>query len=1746
MPCIPTDSNYSSTENDSEQMITLSTIASLNDPLSRIDASNTLLENAIVLKLARGTEVSELLTNVSNKVFTCSDVSGSYYANEISSDLRNVFDLPTNAMHDGHYALSSKFSPPSDKTYYDVSYSNIGNDVSKNIAVIDPTLSIYDSYIDITTTENYGPYYDTSNSTPPSYSATFNSSQPTNNFIRAINSYSNNSTQENLMSVQEDVDFNTTFALGRAKTKYYTVNATTGQLVPTEIDTEYNITENGIICDVSYASYSNDYVGAYKIQSFPDKAGTEFSFDSNQPIPIVDLSNTFPPFVNFFNNLSTARSLPGSNLSLDNFATLFSESEITSILAGYRFDISAVSLDDSGYSLSNSSFKVKNDSNIFTLDSSDLSDNVLYMKNYVNFDHDLSFNSATLSISAVDSANTSNISNNFSLDTTRETLTQEFIKNGQIILNNRNPDTRTSTLSESGSIFSTKVFYNEEQGESVSSDVMTNGYVEYDTTLFFKNPQYDTNNHYLVSNDAYLDLFNVDRLVNSRFSVNNVEFNSLLSEKGYDNNSLHVFKLTPHQKLVAINGVISTETNSEVSNLSVSANLSNFPMLLPSNNDTINKLEAIINLKDVSNLSIWTEAKNAGWVLDNSPDIGHSKLTTTTASAHRSQSSVTSWPSLSAVRSVLTSNSNMIYYSIDISANTYIDSASTTLHQNFYVVIDWGNSPTNLNNRLIIGDDDLRRTEKCTNNLPVKTPIPNGFQVTTTDTIQFNFDLQMLPYDDLVLTTPLFISTTTYCIKKDAIQYSGKDYELDTEFTPMHTITLDNNTTRTPITGSLNKSDFSELSVYIRTKNDFTPEVALTDKYNMSAFYHIPITMELFRDANHALGDITFSLLPLTFCSMKSASAYIINLVAESDPISYNIDYCTATFDETTGLFSNMDNCLASSSSTISVATGYTALSWSRTSHSVSISHEGLNNSTTVLTVSDESDNVFTLKIHDFKHLNTTAFVTYCSKDIYKVIKSVGSDSDTIDTTTTTYVGTNYATSSLYNDYNSVHIRIDSGVLLVGTQDTLDFNTCSNVGYNIQFSLLPDKISVNMINFATDPLSDITSLKYQYIDNDNDYIKSRTLTIDKYRGYLGTNDTDQVYVINRDQLVATFRILNAGSVVAQQSFNVYADSNYTVSDLTLDDNSSLGAIGLNISFTSSMLTSDDIYLFNIYTKGDNVSITITNPANTEFIPYHSSKTLKDFNLYEFSGMNFIYPNEPTLTGAPLSITSSRLKMSTNFFSNTKVIYSIYKKTRLTEISKVNEYVGHPSSCTSWQLLYSCPSDTMFGEENKKTVNHISIWRPENMVILPTVSYLVVTPPYLHFKQMSNKVSISMLPFSTTTYASNLKSSYLPVSNNTELYNPFATRTVSYINSEENVEVVFGNDTNNVAITKLSSKAPRLYGLSPSTTVNKFFVFGNNYNIKLYLGLPSASTPILITTLYNGLADNLVSSSQDLSFNSYNRTTGVVKMSFLQPLLSGFNGFNNLSTVFTTSNAVYSAIYADTGELPKSIHISVNSFFLSKFGNNGSTTNRAVIDVPLLQGIAVNLYTRNIVVDGTGAAKVYIYKYVPLSGLSPLNQNDQVKTIFFNQRYYKIIDVPPIVIKQTDIPNWDTLINSISVNPSSWIEDTEFSDTTFVSLVNYNLEAKNDIYTLIFACENNGASKFTYITKTPLLTMTNKLGMPIFQISADGVVKAQSITTAGITLMPLSINIPIVNSLQNTTLCTTDAFDSNINGRKKPN
>ena len=1871
MSCASAEATYSSNENDNERMLSLSTISALSDSSANVVSANNNLENSLVLNLAKGKSVEGLLMDVSGSVYKSgSDVE--FYANEVPVDLRNVFDIVTNAAHDEHFVVSAKFSPPSDKTYYDVSYSNVGNGINKVVKVIDPTLSMYDSYIDFSSNENYGLFYDSSNSAVQTFSALFDSSQPTNNILRAINSHTNNSEHQSFLSVAEDSNFNTNYALGAADGWFYTADASTGKLLPQALNVSNDLSNNTYNYEVNPSLYTvSSSSGMYKIVCGTDYTGTEVNttttpkgryvrlagngsdylqishiqvfntegvnvaygkntttsgslsgrpssnavngdailkrvadgYHSNttenawwmvdlgkeeeissivyynryedqfhyrtigatlsilsasstvmystsmngDPIQTYLLENGLFPIdmtnLPLYNSESAAEyvPMPDSNLSLEKFNSLFSAEELSGILPRYHFDVSGVESPNSGYSVVSSKLETDSSSNIFSLDSSDLRDNLPYMKDFVTLDHDLSFNHATLSIELSNSAaSTDNIDKHFSLNATRETLLQSTFRDGEIILNNRTPSSRTETVSQTNpaqSKLETHVYYHDEGPvDGVTNDLMANQYVEYDATLLFKNPQHSSNAPYASSNNSYLDLFNNASLINNRFNSSSVQFNSNLVSSGYDDEALHVFKITPHQKLIAINGVIDSATGSEVSNYSVSANISNLPNVLPNTTETLNKLEAILNLKYVSELSISADSIKTGWNLANSPAVGHDRVTTSTASAYRSQTTVTSWPSQAAVRSVLTGINSAVHYSIDLSSNTHVNTIMNTLQQNFYIVIDWGYSSDNLNNRLIINDDDLRRTANCTNNQPIRTAIDGGIQVQTSDNVQFNFDLQLLPFDDLQLTTPVFNSTTTYKMKPNIMQYNGDEFIIDSSVSADHS--LDAIEGSSTVTGWLSSADFSEMSVYVQAVNDSANNVPssytnLTDTYNISAFYHVPITMELFTEQQPALGDITLSLLPLTYCNLTSNAEYRVNLVSEADPISYTVEYFTSQYNELTGLYADISNSLVSSN-VIDPANGYSALKWNGAAHTISVSHSGVNNSNTVVSVSKGTTNAFTLTIPDYKYLNTTAFITHCNKDIYRVRKTIG-ESAALASTTDTYVGTKYSTLNGYNSYSSGHVRVDSGVLLVGLSQ-LSFATIPRTGHNFKFKLLPDAIAVNMVNEASlTSVSNITDLTYQYINTDEE---SRIFTINIYRGYYGTIGQNQRYTLKRDQSVATFRIKSSEGVVAQQSFNVYADTVVTVNNLVETEGGVwgvIGDIGLKMSFTSSMLAANDVYRFDIFSKGDDISISIANPLNNVFVPSVVKSTMKTFQQYMFSGSNF------DDTGAPLSINIGRLKIKNSLFSHSSFVYSIYRKPSTTSVYKNNLHLGNPANVTAWITVKTIESDTIFGKVNALKVSHLSIWRPETKNYNPSVSYLVVAPPQLVFTQMSNSPTITSLPFNTSDNSGNLVYSYLPVHDTLQQYNPYLTRNINYATANESFSISYSDTTNNVTINKLNIKTPYLYKTSPSSQIHRFIIYGNHYTVKLYLGLSDTITPLFIQQLYSGIADHMVTSPQLLNVKSYDYSTGNAVFTFLQPLLTSIGKYINLSAVYSTPSAIYSAIYGDKQEVPKSIALQLNSFFLLRFGSNGPNNGpkNAQLDLPLLQGMEVNMYTRNVVVEEDGNIKVHVYKYKPLFNLNPLNQSDQVNTIYFTQREYKVVSVPSITVKPTAIPNWNDLFASISSVPSSWIPDTNFNFTTFLSLVNYNLEAKSDIYTIIFGCENNGATKATYITKRPILTLTNKLGMPIFQITAEGVVKTPLLCTSGISLMPLTVNTPINNSLQNLTLAATDRYENSV-------
>jgi hypothetical protein len=89
---------------------------------------------------------------------------------------------------------------------------------------------------------------------------------------------------------------------------------------------------------------------------------------------------------------------------------------------------------------------------------------------------------------------------------------------------------------------------------------------------------------------------------------------------------------------------------------------------------------------------------------------------------------------------------------------------------------------------------------------------------------------------------------------------------------------------------------------------------------------------------------------------------------------------------------------------------------------------------------------------------------------------------------------------------------------------------------------------------------------------------------------------------------------------------------------------------------------------------------------------------------------------------------------------------------------------------------------------------------------------------------------------------------------------------------------------------------------------------------------------------------------------------------------------------------------------------------------------------------------------------------------------------------------------------------------NWVQDVSFNSTNttiFASVVNLTTQAIAEIEPLIFACEPTGVKKITLVNKQPLLKIVNKVGMPILEIDANGVIKTPVVSTNSLILNPTS-------------------------------
>jgi hypothetical protein len=1013
-------------------------------------------------------------------------------------------------------------------------------------------------------------------------------------------------------------------------------------------------------------------------------------------------------------------------------------------------------------------------------------------------------------------------------------------------------------------------------------------------------------------------------------------------------------------------------------------------------------------------------------------------------------------------------------------------------------------------------------------------------------------------------------------------------------------------TTDVSMNGSLTKNDLCDLSGKVVSTDINSGNVTdLTSTFHVSSMYSITHNVELTNEEVFNMPNDISITIGCDYLSsgfglendivLDNENGYVIKLIGDYES-TYSVDnwvYDSTSISTSTDISSNNNNL---NSNILSVSDGYAGiLNWS-SDYSIDANYN--NSTSTILSIYKTNDitktTVYSIELTNSTYLITQCFISNVPKDIYRNNRWIG---NTIhdNTFTEAFIQVDYTYSNESIQESNV-FSIDTGIYITGNSlNSNTFNKLSDIGKNIAFTLKTDSFGVNMIGSSQilTPLSyidenDTTSilnhtisdngLTFQYyLDNNDETINfTRKLSLLYYRGYFGPQSVEQIYTLARDTMVATLtidRTTTDTSLPAQtsQSFNVYQNKEYTVNALE-----SVGDIGLQIKFLPSMLDITDLRVFAIYSKADTVNFNVQNPDATGpyRVPLPSSLDLKTFVLDTFSGNNF------NNTGSHLSINSNRIKIRTNNTSNPfdygSASWSVTLNPGLVKMYKNSLYLGNPINIDD-NDSYSAPDPSKWTELNSEitfTFDELiahgmslnNVWRVFRRTTWPkynynsSISYFVIFPPNMIFTQVTND-GINQLPY---TYTENdLKYSYVPVvdiSNDVTTYNPFSSKTYNYSDGT-NTQINFNQASFN-DITFVLNNPELLISNYVSSTRNISTQYGviegPLLSMKLNAGLKNQNG-VLISTLFDNLPSNrLLNCTIDGAYfflDSFDQLSGNVVMHLLQP--------DDLNTPYTDLST--SQIFSTTATINANITIQLDNLFIL---STSSEDNSFSLDLPIGAGTKASLYTRHTSINRTnGHVYIRVYKYAAANNVSygsvlssgNPNPNTQAISLIFMERSYKEIVITGTQISDAMLSesndNLTNVFNSVvsnTVNTTfdtlSWINDTEWptdesvNKNHFVSLICYNNYSMSNIPPQIFSNTFDGFGKAVYVTKSPLISVISKNGMPNFSITNAGGIRCGNITANHIKLNDTS-NSSINSDGNDATkhgLCGNN-FDETFNG-----
>ncbi len=1466
--------------------------------------------------------------------------------------------------------------------------------------------------------------------------------------------------------------------------------------------------------------------------------------------------------------------LPSSNITLDNFMTLIDASFQNEIQPNFSFTVAINANSESGYKFADSSY------DLVSIDDSNLKDSLVYMRDWVDKPHSLDLTNQTLSLTTGTNGVSDVISNNeIVLAGNREKLSQtEAGVDGVILLNSHAVQTRADITASSvdSSNMKVNVYYENDDISSsgltrLSDDLCVEPIVSFgwqkviesssESTVKFKDNSNTTLN--LVSNGVNINSLHIDGASKINYTFDHTQLPT-------NNDVVQLWKISSGVKLVSEPSVFLDPSNTDVDGIISSVVLRDATKEF---NETNRELRQLVTLKSLNELQINNNFVSNGWTSFTSNNLPF--LESKSSSAFVSLRAFPAYDPYFIPHFISSANNNTLEYIINYKTET-IGNNNGELFDSCDISYTYDSDEFDITHANTLFTIKLNDTNITQTSPPTSTEVtltyvsdysfksgsglsPVQYYVTRTTVVTrytSTFEFPLAQYTNISVTTPEIVSTTVfYNIRSKstgAIQNRNFLKNVVSQTTPIdffkytQSIAPYDPSDNLMITGNLSKNDLKELFVETQAINIDTNEwQTISDKVDGSIFYNLveePIINDVSDNLLTGSSNVETSLSFFDFDEFGNnllltldKPTYVIPLVMDYTASEYKLKIFTTTSDRTelenktslTSLQSDSGSQLANK--VLDVNNLYNVVnssSWVTPSNYKIVT--SINNNDITLKIVNTSDPnetaIITININDNYIFVGDFIVSNIKKDVIRIRELVGS------TYTEQFIERVPGISSF---------TLKDGVYVnkVNTSEVIPLGA-----YQL-FNLKKDLLSYNIVGSSLAQAQEISTLgPYQWT---NDQLYSDSFSLTKYRGhghpsYSATsvlNNVDQYYNIVRPDIDATFTITDGSSTLSQTFNNIYSGAVLSLNNLKRNPSDAYPSdIGLELTFHYSMPSAAESKNKPINVVGDDVTITIVNPNSSvssyaNLSPANSldpdlyplNKTLKDYNLFRFSGENAYKYYD-----GPFKLASSRVKLQSgynlNAFSENSMVYSItwdyqpenviVKATRAkvtgTLPNNLLNFVGNPESVgfvqnTTWAQVDAETHELTLVEARTVGLNigAYNMKLKEGVDIVNTVYYYVSSYPYYKYETMGVGNNIT-IPYNYTAgdFSGNRVVKYMPNMSMIKDVNgditPFTN--ITYSDMLKNTHDVTMDNTNNLVNNmKMQIRSPyvrKQKDLLYNSNSTKLFIqfFGSKMVLDLYKGSQ------LIKNVYNGYISSL---TQDLSNNIAVVPSSVnsgIKFMVRQPL----------SIIGLSETDADHAEFYNTNDKSK--------WFPFKFTltNVNMVRSEMVFNMLAGPGSYPILYTVKEMLSFSNPEILSrrVYKYEHDTAVD-FDSNSLKSSLTFSSRKYVDIQVPSLVTGQDFNSNrYSDLLESINVGSLVWQNDTEFADNGVASFsLIYGNQSVADKFRRECFYANNNETVFTLIHYKPLMVMNNQIGMPLYSVQWNGYLKVPQVSSETYCIAP---------------------------------